>query len=260
MQNRHTDRLKYFSELAATTEEYFMPYIKTFHDIYAGTEVLEIGCGEGGNLLPFAKAGCKVTGIDISVNRIKQAKEFFSSTGLAADFINANIFDYSPRKRFFDIILCHDVFEHISPKAELLDFCHCHLKPKGVVFLAFPPWQMPFGGHQQICRNRFLSHAPFIHLFHKSVYRKLLQLGKETNDCIEELMNIKSTSVSIDQFHRLVNRSKLGISDQELWFINPHYKQKFGIKPRKLNTAISRIPYFRDFVTSAFICILRPKY
>ena len=111
MQNRHTDRLKYFSELAATTEEYFMPYIKTFHDIYAGTEVLEIGCGEGGNLLPFAKAGCKVTGIDISVNRIKQAKEFFSSTGLAADFINANIFDYSPRKRFFDIIFhrgkCH---------------------------------------------------------------------------------------------------------------------------------------------------------
>ena len=79
MQNRHTDRLKYFSELAATTREYFMPYINTFHDIDAGTEVLEIGCGEGGNLLPFAEAGCKVTGIDISANRIRQAKEFFSS-------------------------------------------------------------------------------------------------------------------------------------------------------------------------------------
>ena len=218
MQNRHTDRLKYFSELAATTEEYFMPYIKTFHDIYAGTEVLEIGCGEGGNLLPFAKAGCKVTGIDISVNRIKQAKEFFSSTGLAADFINANIFDYSPRKRFFDII-----------------------------------------GHQQICRNRFLSHSPFIHLFPNFIYRKLLRLGKESDGCIEELMSIKGTSVSIGQFHRLVSRSKFAVSDQQMWFINPHYKQKFGIKPRKLNTAISRIPYFRDFVTSAFICILKPK-
>ena len=258
MQNRHTDRLKYFSELAATTREYFMPYINTFHDIDSGTEVLEIGCGEGGNLLPFAEAGCKVTGIDISANRIRQAKEFFGSTGHAANFINANIFDYSPSRQF-DIILCHDVFEHISPKAELLDFCYYHLKPQGVVFLAFPPWRMPFGGHQQICRNRFLTHIPFIHLFPNFIYSKLLKLGKETDECIEELLSIKSTSVSIGQFHRLVNRSKLGISDQELWFINPHYKQKFGIKPRKLNTAISRIPYFRDFVTSAFICILKPK-
>ena len=258
MQNRHTDRFRYFSELAATTQEYFMPYIKKFHDINADTEILEIGCGEGGNLLPFAVAGCKVTGIDISANRIRQAKEFFSSKKCVAEFINDNIFDYSPSKQF-DIILCHDVFEHISTKAELLDFCYSYLKPEGVVFLAFPPWRMPFGGHQQICRNCFLSHSPFIHLLPKLIYRKLLNLGKETNKCIKELMDIRSTSVSINQFHKLINQSKLGISDQELWLINPHYRQKFGIKPQKLNSAISRIPYFRDFVTSAFICILQPK-
>lgn len=258
MQQRHTDRLKYFSELAATTQEYFLPYIKQFHNINAPSEILEIGCGEGGNLLPFATMGCKVTGIDISVNRIRQAKEFFSQKNCDATFINSDIFEYKSDAQF-DVILCHDVFEHISKKSELLDFCHKHLKSGGIMFLAFPAWRMPFGGHQQISHNRVISHMPFIHLFPKCIYKGLLKLGHETDDCIKELMSIKDTSVSINQFHRLMKHSKLNILDKQFWFINPHYKQKFGLKPRKLNPAISKLPYFRDFVTSTFICLLQPK-
>lgn len=35
--------------------------------------VLEIGCGDGGNLLPFAELGCNTTGVDLSTGRIKDA-------------------------------------------------------------------------------------------------------------------------------------------------------------------------------------------
>ena len=95
MQKRHTDRYRYFLELSITSEKYFIPYISKYHEISKDTKVLEIGCGEGGNLIPFAKLGCHVTGIDISVNRINSAKEFFKWSEQKGDFIQSDLFKYN---------------------------------------------------------------------------------------------------------------------------------------------------------------------
>ena len=66
MQERHKNRQQYFKELTETSRRYFIPYIQKHYAIKAGMNVLEIGCGEGGNLLPFAEMGCNVTGVDIA--------------------------------------------------------------------------------------------------------------------------------------------------------------------------------------------------
>ena len=55
MQQRHLDRWQYFNELANTSRKYYIDYLKSFLPITSDTKVLEIGCGEGGNLLPFAE-------------------------------------------------------------------------------------------------------------------------------------------------------------------------------------------------------------
>lgn len=55
MQKRHIDRLQYFRELAQTSERYFMPYIKDFLDMAGPISILEVGCGDGGNLLHFVE-------------------------------------------------------------------------------------------------------------------------------------------------------------------------------------------------------------
>ena len=65
MQKRHSDRLLYFNEQIYTTRKYVIPFIEKHHDVTGDMSVLEIGCGEGGNLQPFLDLGCKVTGIDI---------------------------------------------------------------------------------------------------------------------------------------------------------------------------------------------------
>ena len=65
MQKRHTNRERYFEEQAQTTRNYYIPYIKE----YTGNlpnKVLEVGCGEGRNLLPFAELGCDVIEVDIA--------------------------------------------------------------------------------------------------------------------------------------------------------------------------------------------------
>lgn len=259
MQKRHTDRLVYFSELSKTSEKYFLPYINQYIQINHNIEVLEVGCGEGGNLIPFAEYGCNVTGIDISSNRIAQAKEYFQKTGLRYNFINSDLFKYNFYNKKFDIILCHDVFEHIDKKAELLDFFSTHLTLNGIVFLAFPAWQMPFGGHQQICKNKIISSIPFIHLLPNSIYLSLLKSFKETKACIKELMEIKYTHVSIESFFSLIKYSRLSIEDDVFWFINPHYEEKFGLTPRRLWNIFANFKFVRNFLTTSYWCILKLK-
>ena len=75
MQKRHTNRERYFEEQTHTTRNYYIPYIKK-NIGNLPNKVLEVGCGEGGNLLPFAELGCDTIGIDIAVSRIEQAKNF----------------------------------------------------------------------------------------------------------------------------------------------------------------------------------------
>ncbi len=75
MQQRHKDRKLYFDEQAATTEKYVIPYIAKYKSIGSDTSVLEIGCGEGGNLKPFVDFGCQCVATEAMVNALLEIKE-----------------------------------------------------------------------------------------------------------------------------------------------------------------------------------------
>ena len=256
MQKRHCDRATYFKELSITSKEYLMPYILKWHTVGQHTNVLEIGCGEGGNLLPFSLTGCHTVGVDMAAGRIEEAKGFFSEAGAKGTFIANDIFIVKGLEHSFDIVICHDVIEHIADKKLFLAKLNRFLKRDGIILMAFPAWQMPFGGHQQICRSRFLSRLPFVHLLPARLYRLALKASGESNDCVNELLSIKQTRVTIEQFENLLMSTDLRIEDRQLWFINPHYKVKFGLTPRKLHPIISAIPYLRNFFCTSCFYIL----
>jgi len=259
MQERHKNRTIYFKELSITSKNYFIPYIQYWHPVETGTNVLEIGCGDGGNLLPFSEMGCNTIGVDIATSRIKDAQFFFKTAHAKGIFIAQDIFLLNELEQMFDIIICHDVLEHIVNKELFLSNLSKYLKTEGVVFMSFPAWQMPFGGHQQISKNKILSHLPFIHLLPIVIYRLLLKVFEGNNDCINELLSIKQTHVTIESFEKLVNKSTFNIQSRELWLINPHYKIKFGLSPRKLSCIISKIPFLRNFFSTSCFYILNEK-
>jgi SAM-dependent methyltransferase len=255
MQERHSDRFRYFTELANTSREFYIDYIRNFIPLSKRSRALEIGCGEGGNLLPFAEAGCNVTGIDRSGQRISQAKSFYDFLACKATLILVDFFEMShpDENEKYDIVLVHDVIEHISRKQEFLAHLTPFVAKNGIIFWRFPAWQMPFGGHQQICQNKFCSRLPFIHLLPLSLYRRLLHSFGEQQSCIDELIDIKKCGISIEKFEKLLKTHGHTQADRCLWLINPHYKQKFNLKPRKLPSFISHIRYFRNFfATSCF--------
>jgi SAM-dependent methyltransferase len=260
MQQRQTNRRQYFDELALTSERYFLPYVESQMIIDEGTTVLEIGCGDGGNLLPFARRGCEVTGVDIATKRIEDARTFFADAGVEGRFIASDIFKLKELEHTFDLIFCHDVLEHIPDKRTFLHNLRRYLSLGGKVFMSFPAWQMPFGGHQQICHNRLLSHLPFLHLLPRALYRLILKAGGEKENCIRELLEIKTTKLPIERFELLARLTELRIVHRQFYFINPHYETKFGLRPRKLPKWMSHIPYLRNYFTTSCFYLLEDKH
>jgi SAM-dependent methyltransferase len=253
MQTRHTDKEQYFNEQVYTTEKYVIPFIRDVLPVKPGISVLEIGCGEGGNLKPFLDLGFKVTGIDLSVTKIELAKKFFADHPHhdKAVFIANDIYlaEHELREKY-DLIIMRDVIEHIHDQERFMEYVKRFLKQEALFFLAFPPWHNPFGGHQQICENRLLSKMPYFHLFPAFLYRLILKAGGETKEKINALLEIKDTGISIERFERILRKSGYDIKLKQLYFLNPNYEVKFRIKPRKQGRIFSQIPFFVNLITT----------
>lgn len=264
MQSRHKDRNKYFQELATTSREFYIPYLSPWIVIDNKTKVLEIGCGEGGNLLPFAEMQASVKGLDISELRISQARSFFTELRTEAtfecqDFLDAPI--PNNEEECFDLILLHDVIEHIEPedKQAFMEKLSKFVSQKGLIFVGFPAWRMPFGGHQQICHHPIPAHLPYTHLLPTKLYRRYLHLFQESEQCVEELMSIKRAKTSSQLFERMCSENDLKIIDRVFWFINPHYKVKFGLKPIRLPKLFAKMNGIWDFMTTSCFYLLQKK-
>ena len=261
MQQRHKDRRLYFTELANTSRAFYIDYVERWMVVGENTRVLEIGCGEGGNLLPFAEKGCQVTGIDINERQIENAFLFFSENNRNGEFVASDFLKVIPPEREqdrFDIVLVHDVIEHIEApyKKEFLLHMKRFMRQGAIAFFAFPAWQMPFGGHQQIC-VRTASKIPFLHLLPAKAYRFVLKKTGEKESTINELMSIKRSRMPVEKFARLVNGTGFNILHKILWLINPHYQQKFGLRPIREIWPFDRIVWLRNFYTTSAWYILR---
>ena len=263
MQERHINKKKYFNEQVQTTEKYVIPFIEQTHPITPETSILEIGCGEGGNLLPFLQRGCKIVGIDILQGKIDKANEYFLDHPKKdrANFMVQDIYDVDPDLNWkFDIIIMRDVIEHIHDQEKFMAYIKRFLKPSSNIFFGFPPWQMPFGGHQQTCKSTFLSKLPWFHLLPTVAYKKMLLLFGETQRNVDNLIEIKETGISLERFQRILKKEEYSI-DREVWyFINPNYEIKFGLKPKKSIPPFKSIPYLRNFfITAGYYLISYPN-
>jgi len=259
MHDRHTNRKQYFLEQGITTKKYVIPFIEEFKKITHKTKILEVGCGEGGNLAPFIQLNCEVVGVDLNSRQIDNAKLFIQEDfpNANATFVSEDIYKVKPDDfGRFDVIMLRDVIEHIPNQEVFLKHLKKFLNKDGVVFFGFPPWRMPFGGHQQVCRGKILSKLPYFHLFPSFIYKSILKIFGEKDDVLKSLLEIKSTGISINKFQNIIEKNNYKFLKKEFYLINPNYEIKFGLKPRIQFKIISWIPYFRDFVTTCYYCLV----
>ncbi|PKL90853.1 MAG: hypothetical protein CVV21_10690 [Candidatus Goldiibacteriota bacterium HGW-Goldbacteria-1] len=81
-------------------------------EIFAGSDrrvntVLDAGCGTGRFLVPLARCGYQMTGIDKSPRMIEQTAEKLKREGLQADLISMGLEEIKSRE-LFDAVICVD--------------------------------------------------------------------------------------------------------------------------------------------------------
>lgn len=261
---QHTDYKVRYQQQVDNAREFLIPFILSGLEKKTNLHILDIGCGEGGVLIPFLEQGNTAVGIELDEIKSGYAKELLA--GYIADgkteIINKNIYDDEALKSHhgkFDLIILKDVIEHIPRQEVFIPYMKKFLKPGGHVFFGFPPWYMPHGGHQQVCSNKFLSMLPYVHLLPNPVYKGVLKMFGEHQSIIDELIEVKSTGISIERFEKLIKSSDYSITKKTFFLFNPIYKYKFGVKPRKQAAVISAIPWVRDFVTTCVYYLVRSE-
>jgi SAM-dependent methyltransferase len=124
-----------------------------------GCRVLEIGCGDGGNLIPMAYflPESVFLGVDLAAGAIAQGRELVSELRLKnielreGDFQNVDAGE-------FDYIVAHGLYSWLplDTRDRLMGICAERLAPHGVAYISYNTWP---GRHERhILREILLSH------------------------------------------------------------------------------------------------------
>lgn len=116
----------------------------------AGARVLELGCGNGANLIPMAQQMPDATfvGIDLSPRQIDDGRARVAALGLSNITLDAaNIATAGASLPVFDYIIAHGVYSWVPPAVQdaLLAICAGHLSAQGVAYVSYntnPGWRM----------------------------------------------------------------------------------------------------------------------
>jgi SAM-dependent methyltransferase len=127
----------------------------------AGCRYLEIGCGDGGNLVPLAYAlpGAAFTGIDSAATPIARADALRRDLGLANVAVRQADLAALGDLGTFDYVVAHGVYSWIEPhlRDALLAACRAHLAPRGVAYVSYDVFP---GGHmREITRQMLRWHV-----------------------------------------------------------------------------------------------------
>jgi SAM-dependent methyltransferase len=123
--------------------------------------VLEIGCGDGGNLIPMAYAlpQSRFTGIDLARAPLAAARQTVRALGLRnVELQQADLRKFHPNG-VFDYIIAHGLYSWIPPDARdaLLALCGNLLAPAGIAFVSYNIY--PGRYFRQMLREMTLYHT-----------------------------------------------------------------------------------------------------
>ena len=94
-------------------------------------KILDIGCGNSRNLLPFYQNNFTCYGIDFSENVIELAKKYISKHEMKVNLKIANAENLPYKNNFFDYCLSLAVLHHVKNKEKAIQEIYRVLKPNG---------------------------------------------------------------------------------------------------------------------------------
>jgi SAM-dependent methyltransferase len=96
---------------------------------------LDLACGEGQNAIWLATRGWDVAGVDFSEIAIAKAQARAEREGVAVEFAVADLLEYEPEARAYDLVLL--LYLHLAPleRRLVLERASAALAPGGILLL-----------------------------------------------------------------------------------------------------------------------------
>ena len=224
-----------------------IPYLRKLNAFKESDTVMEIGSAEGGALAAFVEAGARnAIGTDISLPRLEAGKKIAGMLDIPIEFTSHDIINNEPDEKWLessDLVLLRDVIEHLDDTNIALRNIKKILKPGAFLFVTFPPYYSPYGGHQHTVANK-PGKLPYIHLLPDFIFHKFIASGRE-ND-IGEVKRLKTIRLTPKKFMKAALEEGYTIKHKDYYLLRPVFKMKFGLPTVKL-TPISFLPLMKTF-------------
>ena len=122
--------------------------------------VLELGCGDAGNLIPmaFTLPNSTFTGIDLAGTAILRGQELAGQLGLSnIDLRQMDLREFHADSGEFHYIIAHGLYSWVPPDARerILDICKTHLAPNGAAYISYNTYP---GGHLRDAVRRMMQY------------------------------------------------------------------------------------------------------
>ena len=103
----------------------------------AGSRVLDVGCGGGLLSEAMARAGAKVTALDLAPELVKVARLHALESGVEVDYRVQPVEALaSAEPGSFDVVTCMEMLEHVPDPGAILAACATLLRPGGRLFVS----------------------------------------------------------------------------------------------------------------------------
>ena len=166
--------------------------------------ILDVGCGGGLLTESLAKAGAKMTGIDLATDSIQVAKEHSLNENLNIDYQAICIEEFQKKQSSkFDAIVCMELLEHLEDPESFIETMVKVLKPGGKLFLSTVNRNMKSYLYAIMAAEYILKLLPKgTHDYHQFI--KPSEMIKVMNR-----MNFECTAMQGIEYNPLLNSAKL---------------------------------------------------
>jgi len=150
----------------------------TTDDMFAGKDVLDMGCAAAGKSLYYVSLGARhVTGVDIVEHYRAEAEAMAEKLGFSDrfTFVLGSAYELPFEDHRFDTVIMNDFMEHVDNPAAALREAMRLVRPGGRIFINFPPYYHPTGAHLSDAIN-----IPWVQLFYSDsalikAYKELIR-------------------------------------------------------------------------------------
>ncbi|MBN2055263.1 class I SAM-dependent methyltransferase, partial [bacterium] len=223
------------------------------HGIDLRQRLLEVGAGYGGACLEFTKRGAATVALEYDRDSAVMGAALTGPEGVV--FVRGAAEHLPFRDGRFDLVVMHEVVEHLADPEAGLRECLRVLAPGGHLLLTFPPYYSPYGGHVKI---RFLLYLPWVHLWLPR--RWILRLSESRLSLITErrqrwLMDSENR-ITLRRFTNILKCLPATVRYHRWYFIRPVFKMRYGA-PVVGAGPLARIPLLREILVTGTEYLLR---